>query len=730
VGQGVVFQVINWIPFTAQLPSFLFGVTLGTVFAHRHGSRLLDPAQLTPVGLLAARSLASAALVALHAAVPPPTNLFAHSWASHGLLLPLQGLWIYLVAEPRRHRFDLIQTALRSRPLRDLSKMTFPILVIHTAVLRNLADWSFSMCANSSRLTFCSPAFVKQLNFSYFVYGLAVLSAAAILFFLVEQPGRRWIFNCWQDRVQGYVNFSEPLGPNTLSPTTRKAMFYAVMLAFLFGFFGLASGGWLRLLSRPFFNFQQTGILAALTAIPMAMSLVTLSINLVSHVLFPSSILKTQQARSSGNTALPVKRTRTVVEELGAPALTFDHCIYFRFVTRGNNPELVARNTKEAWSVLHDCLPERHFQLEVVTDEPMALAQGSPFPVAEILVPDDYQTRNGARFKARALEYAVHQSAATADDWIVHLDEETRFDRVTVREILRHITENNQDKAHSVVGQGPVIYGCPPADGSVVNWFTTLGDSFRVADDFGKFRLQYHFGEAWLGMHGSFVVCPNRLEQSIGFDHGLAGSITEDAYFALLASAQGAKFKWINAFMYEQSPFTIPDVVKQRSRWFGGLLMVCLSEAIPWRKRVILCFATLSWLCLPINWIGTMYLMLSGSLALSSGFFVVMLCGSWTMVTWCYVLGFVKTYCVQDGLARYLFLLWLQLVLQPMHGIIEAVSVLYALVYVGTVTRSFHVVEKEVVAESREEEADAGQRSRVGRLSCEAREVGGGSVYV
>ena len=40
-------------------------------------------------------------------------------------------------------------------------------------------------------------------------------------------------------------------------------------------------------------------------------------------------------------------------------------------------------------------------------------------------------------------------------------------------------------------------------------------------------------------MHGSFVVIQNAVEQLVGFDNGLTGSITEDTYFALMAWSKG-----------------------------------------------------------------------------------------------------------------------------------------------------------------------------------------------
>ena len=102
--------------------------------------------------------------------------------------------------------------------------------------------------------------------------------------------------------------------------------------------------------------------------------------------------------------------------------------------------------------------------------------------------------------------------------------------------------------------------------------------------------------EPWIGMHGSFVVCQNAVEQAVGFDHGLAGSITEDAYFALAArSSIGVRFSWINALMFEQSPFGLMDFVQQRRRWYGGLWLVCKATAIPLKQRAVLTAMTFSW---------------------------------------------------------------------------------------------------------------------------------------
>jgi egghead protein (zeste-white 4 protein) len=191
----------------------------------------------------------------------------------------------------------------------------------------------------------------------------------------------------------------------------------------------------------------------------------------------------------------------------------------------------------------------------------------------EVVCPSTFKCSSGAKYKARALHYAILNSRASDTDWIIHLDEETRFDIDTVKHTLAHCVHNDMLVSHGKqvfgdIGQGVILYG---ANKEIDNYITTLADSFRVSDDLGKFRLQFYTKRPWIGMHGSFVVCPNAVEKHIGFDHGMPGSITEDAYFALVAWERGVKFAWVDTYMYEQSPFSIYDFIMQRRRWFGGV---------------------------------------------------------------------------------------------------------------------------------------------------------------
>lgn len=185
----------------------------------------------------------------------------------------------------------------------------------------------------------------------------------------------------------------------------------------------------------------------------------------------------------------------------GSPLLAPFICI--RVVTRGDYPQLVKTNVRRN---LNKCTEAglENFQIEVVSDKPIGLTPHRR--IREVVVPTSYRTSSGALFKARALQYCLENSVnELADhDWIVHLDEETLLTDNSVRGILNFVLDGKHQ-----FGQGLITY----ANEDVVNWITTLADSFRVADDMGKLRLQFTmFHKPLFSMKGSFVVT-----QVIGF---------------------------------------------------------------------------------------------------------------------------------------------------------------------------------------------------------------------
>jgi beta-1,4-mannosyltransferase len=436
--------------------------------------------------------------------------------------------------------------------------------------------------------------------------------------------------------------------------------------------------------------------------------------NAIGHIIYPRIVWKDLPSVPD---MLAAQNTCSVPgKELGRLAmLDMDFVIYIRYVTRGNNPVLVGRNARDASLLFRAAgVPDEMFVVEIVTDKSLRLNSHElgGASVYEIVVPDDYTPPGGALYKARALNYAILSSPARDRDWIIHLDEETRFDVDTVAAIVEHCARQNyavrvaKTQEWPSIGQGPIVYGRSMVSNSglpssgVGNWFTTLADSSRVSDDCGRYRVQYENGEVWIGMHGSFVVASNSVEKAVTFDHGLEGSIAEDAYFAMLARTRSVRFAWIDAFMYEQSPFTFEDFVKQRARWLVGGLKVCSSERIPFHIRSGMLAMTGLWSLMPFTYFSLMLAILFGNIdptiASDRWYYHFILPLMASMSVWSYVFGFLVTFKVEDfGFFGFITLLYAQLALTPVFGLMEVCSVAYALWNFSVLSVAFHVVQKQ-----------------------------------
>lgn len=362
--------------------------------------------------------------------------------------------------------------------------------------------------------------------------------------------------------------------------------------------------------------------------------------------------------------------------------------IYVRIVTRGLNLTLIGETASNAEAALRAVLPLDQWHVEIVTDNPVSTDYEST-QLSVIAVPVSYEPSGGAKYKARALHYALSHTSATWEDWVVHLDEETHFTEDTVRAICRFILQQRADVAAGKqrfprIGQGVILYGRR----KIVNWITTLADSIRVGDDYGRFRLQYEHGKAGFGIHGSFIVINQGVETRVGFDHGPAASITEDAYFALMAQHLGVEFGFIHAYMDEKSPFTLFDFVRQRRRWFGGLWLCALERKLPLSERLpLLTFMVLwsvSWLCILLVYINLLYP--TGTpvwLAIVGGV-------SFAYYVTLYIIGFMQTF--PRGTPKFWRLLAIQIILIPVFSLMEAAGVFYGLI---KPPGDFYIVKKE-----------------------------------
>jgi egghead protein (zeste-white 4 protein) len=358
--------------------------------------------------------------------------------------------------------------------------------------------------------------------------------------------------------------------------------------------------------------------------------------------------------------------------------------VSFRYVSRGQNVDTlraavasVARNMA--------MLPAFPYVIEVIVEEER-IDFGDDYDVIQYNVPDDYVTKNGTLYKARALQYALEHSQLPDDAWIMHCDEESHIHESLIRGMYRAISEE-EESGQLRIGQGCILYHHSLED----HPFLTMADSIRTGDDVGRFHLQNGFiGYPIWGFHGSFILVRNDVEKAVGFDFGPKGSVTEDAFWGLCQIERGHRSRWVDGYMIEQAPERVRDFIKQRRRWFIGLVKVVRHAPVPFRFRAPLalftCLWSVSWLSLIYTYInlGTGYYTGSAVQALGNGglaFFITI-----------YLVGLRANLRLKRvARSRALLFFAVQLACVPLFAALEGIGVLYALVRPD---HGFHVIQK------------------------------------
>ena len=233
--------------------------------------------------------------------------------------------------------------------------------------------------------------------------------------------------------------------------------------------------------------------------------------------------------------------------------------LYICLVTKGVQKETIRRSYEAMRS-----LEAHNVKLRIVTD--------CHIDVPHILVPESFKLNFG-RYKARALEYFRVQTHLGENDWVLHLDEESVLDAHGLQACLDFIR-----RSRSLLGQGQILYN------NHNFWkhpILTAADCIRVADDLGKFHLQYALlHKPIFGVHGSFILINGKLENEITWD--LPGSLVEDYAFAIECMKRGYSCDEIHGMVREQSPQSIVDFLRQRRRWLVGIRG--LSQLCPWAR--------------------------------------------------------------------------------------------------------------------------------------------------
>jgi egghead protein (zeste-white 4 protein) len=380
------------------------------------------------------------------------------------------------------------------------------------------------------------------------------------------------------------------------------------------------------------------------------------------------------------------RRHTWVTEEVASgnsPAM-MSHIVSFRIVTRGDQPHVVVETVENILATMSR-RPLFPFSIEVATD--LAIPSLPSYPVVrQIVVPENYQTSNGATHKARALQYALETSTLEDHDWVLHLDEESHITEELVVGIREAVTEEEVSGEHRI-GQGLILYHRDLES----NQLFTLADSIRVADDVGRFHLQYRLNRLLFGMHGSFVLARTSVEKEVGFNFTPAGCITEDTTWGLSQMGAGNRFRWVEGAVVEQSPRRLVDFIKQRRRWFSGMWWAALHAPVALRHRVSLIVTMALW---TIGWFNLVY----SWIHLASGVILplpIAILGEFVFTVYVanYLLGLWVSLTERqtEGLLTRAGYLVKQILGMPVHATIEAAAVVYALVKPEA---NFHVVAK------------------------------------
>jgi beta-1,4-mannosyltransferase len=179
-------------------------------------------------------------------------------------------------------------------------------------------------------------------------------------------------------------------------------------------------------------------------------------------------------------------------------------------------------------------------------------------------VPKDYSTTNNAKYKARALNYAVEQREKngenTDDIWVYHLDDESMITKQGLLSVLDHIDNNREP-----IAEGLITY---PNKIDVGSKIVKYLDAVRPTFCYSCCAMLKSKGKPdWL--HGSNLLLRADIEKDIGWD--FPNTCAEDSLFGYVAYKKyGGIFGWHGGVLEEQSPFTFSDFIKQRQRWIKG----------------------------------------------------------------------------------------------------------------------------------------------------------------
>lgn len=246
-------------------------------------------------------------------------------------------------------------------------------------------------------------------------------------------------------------------------------------------------------------------------------------------------------------------------------------------------------------------------KLTVVIDEgaPLTNTLKSIKSLNLIIVPSSY--RRDLVGKGRALNYFIENHV---DDgkWYVFIDD----DNLILDDTFLYEIPYYEEKGF-VAGNGILL---PRPGRSKIAY---VMDWIRYVDDLTLYRFFTGLvSRPLLGLHGELLIVKGRVLKEVGFAFK---SITEDFRFATELIKRGYKTWQSGTRVSIKSPNSLRDLVKQRGRWFKGMLSDIKYSPLP--MKLIVGFRSLIWsfnfastlLIVPLlAYVGLIWMLIPGSL--------------------------------------------------------------------------------------------------------------------
>ncbi|MGB9827173.1 MAG: glycosyltransferase family 2 protein [Thermosphaera sp.] len=294
-------------------------------------------------------------------------------------------------------------------------------------------------------------------------------------------------------------------------------------------------------------------------------------------------------------------------------------------------------------------------KLTVVIDEgaPLTNTLKSIRSLNLVIVPASY--RRDLVGKGRALSYFI-ENHVDDEKWYVFIDD----DNLILDESFLYEIPYYEEKGFAA-GNGILL---PRPGRSKIAY---VMDWIRYVDDLTLYRFFTGLvSRPLLGLHGELLIVKGRVLREVGFTFK---SITEDFRFATELIKKGYKTWQSGTRVSIKSPNSLRDLVKQRGRWFKGMLSDIKYSPVP--MKLIVGFRSVIW---SFNFVSTL---LIGPLLAYMGLIWVLIPGSLYYLT-------SYTYGVYRSGKPYMLLL------VPFFGFIEASSRVYGLINVN----DFVVIDK------------------------------------